>query len=556
MSESGFASNLESITAFERLDAMGEGDTSAAALSPDGRYLALAPNDRYAVCVFDTHTAQMVRNIPVGGAGSREETAVALAWSGQGDLALLTDSDDLAVIRPDRDLTPRHLCRFHRNISVPVSPASHPLTSDIDWDRDLAWSPDVTKIAAATGGGELLLIAYPGGSVTRRRVFGDEDIIHVSWSPSGNHIALGTLGKVHIVDATTLVDVTTIDTLLNYAAMAWSPEGDFLAVCGPGTDVTLHRLNGGGPAKATVAGYPPKEPAEPRGVTSPQAIAISPDGGSVAVGYSDETVVLADTAGILPPKVILDQALFGTRLLLCVGDEVACLDEWGAITFVDTRTGMRRSYAVCVEAPEDILDISWHPNSRHCAIRLLQTTVVWDTAITKVHVLPDPRHIPYDSRIAWSESEGLVSLVSSDGTQWSHQLFPSQSSLLEGDRWMTGSGALPPASATGQNIQPWLTMSLKEPVPSPDGSRFLTASHGTFAVTNNAGQPLAPLLELFRWETPEYCFRNPVTGAVISESAGASANYRVLTADAFGRLDGVPPKSTRGSRRLDEASGT
>ncbi|MEV7008959.1 pentapeptide repeat-containing protein, partial [Streptosporangium sp. NPDC051022] len=117
--------------------------------------------------------------------------------------------------------------------------------------RTVAWSPDGTLLASASGGKRAHIWDPTTGALIR--TLGDRiGRVHtVAWSPDGTHLATGgDNGTVHLWDLATGTPTRTLeDHTGSVLPMAWSPDGTHLATGGDNGTVHLWDLATGTPTR-------------------------------------------------------------------------------------------------------------------------------------------------------------------------------------------------------------------------------------------------------------------------------------------------------------------
>ena len=191
--------------------------------SPDGLEVATSSGDGY-IRIWNTTTGQNTRSVIAvsnGGAGK-------LSWSDDGRFIGVTSqaADEVDIYYAS------NLTSLHGAISSDVG------GGDFTYDIDL--SPDGSKAAIAIGrsgnsgiNGVVRVIDVINGTVMQNLNPGGEDRFHsVDFSPSGSHIAIGTVGDYYVVDATSWATTRSESAPAGTVnSIAWSPSGEHIAIC-------------------------------------------------------------------------------------------------------------------------------------------------------------------------------------------------------------------------------------------------------------------------------------------------------------------------------------
>jgi WD40 repeat protein len=126
--------------------------------------------------------------------------------------------------------------------AVVLSPLQS-LQLENQWIRSLAWAPDSSRFAAATGGGNALIAV--GNPELPRWVFQTPidaaNVRQVAWSPNGATLAIAEgegRQMFSLLDAATGMPQTVFEES-SAACVAWSPDGQLLAVGTDDGDIAL-----------------------------------------------------------------------------------------------------------------------------------------------------------------------------------------------------------------------------------------------------------------------------------------------------------------------------
>lgn len=184
-----------------------KGYVSSLQWSPDGKWIASGGGDA-TMQIWDAATGQTISTYRVA---SGDNHSVKIAWSPDGTrLALATGSDYLVYILDAA--TRYHLFTY---------------TKHTVYIRGLAWSPDSRQVGSATGSGADMWDAETGCTI-----YSVPDCINdVKWSPDGKWIALAAAAPtgVPLLDASTGRVLKRLPHSENVGTVAWSPDNKLLA---------------------------------------------------------------------------------------------------------------------------------------------------------------------------------------------------------------------------------------------------------------------------------------------------------------------------------------
>jgi len=97
---------------------------------------------------------------------------------------------------------------------------------------DVAWSPDGSQIATAAGF-EVRIFNASNGEVVQTLLGSTNNLLTVSWHPSGSYIAAGGMDNiVRVWNVVTGEQVETFDHATPVLTLDWNPNGEQLAFGG------------------------------------------------------------------------------------------------------------------------------------------------------------------------------------------------------------------------------------------------------------------------------------------------------------------------------------
>ncbi|MGB1798645.1 MAG: hypothetical protein ACPHM4_05130, partial [Candidatus Poseidoniaceae archaeon] len=191
--------------------------------SPNGSEVATSSDDGY-IRIWNTSTGQNTRSvIAVSGGGTGK-----LSWSADGRFIGVTSqaADEFDIFYAS------NLTSVHGALSSDVGGG--------DYTYDIDISPDGSKAAVAIGrsgnggtNGVVRVVDVINGTVMQNLNPGGEDRFHsVDFSPSGSHMAIGTVGDYYVVDASSWATTRSESAPAGTVnSIAWSPSGEHIAVC-------------------------------------------------------------------------------------------------------------------------------------------------------------------------------------------------------------------------------------------------------------------------------------------------------------------------------------
>jgi WD40 repeat protein len=250
-------------TGKKRFPAVEQDGVRAAALSPDGRLLAIA-SEHQTVCVLDTATGGEVSCL------AHEAGVGAVAFSPNGKL-VATASDD-ATARVFEAATGREMSRLVHE----------------SWVSAVVFSPDGKLVATGSGDQTARIFeAAPGPPVFR--LTPQRSVGAVAFSPDGKLLATGaafeqTDGAARVFDAATGREVSRLMHGSRVSAIAFSPDGTLVATGSADNTARVFEAATGRERSRLLH----------RGRID--TVAFSPDGKLVATGSLDNTARVFEAA--------------------------------------------------------------------------------------------------------------------------------------------------------------------------------------------------------------------------------------------------------------------
>jgi WD40 repeat protein len=245
--------------------------------SPDGKFLALGKDisdgpvgdDDIYIYGFDGSFLTYITSLDMG----LPDDVETIEWSPDGKLLSVSGQAFVAGSGGFGDAFSIRTYKFNgQTLSAFVSLDYHSTDTTGGQVNSLTWSPDGRFLAvggnkAVSGAGgfantnQFRIYSYNGTSFTAltSQSFGgfSASIQEVSWSPSGEFIAIGGTGassgggfannnnvRIYRFNGTSLVAVTSLGTFSDVRSIKWSPDGTTLAIGDPSTGLNLYRFTG------------------------------------------------------------------------------------------------------------------------------------------------------------------------------------------------------------------------------------------------------------------------------------------------------------------------
>ena len=229
----------------------------------------------------------------------------------------------------------------------------------------VAWAPDGNAVAAASAGGDTLIVDTATGEVTARADGHPLGVLDIGWSPDGRRLAVGGQdGRLSIYDRSTGTE-THIDISGWVAVVAWSPGGRHLAVAAGNTVVTVDTDG------SVTHTYGPL----PSTVTS---LAWEPKGRRVAAGFYGG--VNWYEPGRPEHRAVEAHKWKGSVLAVAVSADGRWLAAGNQDRSVQIWRIGKSTHLEMPGYPAKIDQIAFDPTGRHLAVGSVGFTTVWDCA--------------------------------------------------------------------------------------------------------------------------------------------------------------------------------
>ena len=252
-----------------------------AALSPDGSTLAMTScgAEDHTVYLLDASTGKIRQRIPV------ERAWGGLAWMPNGKQFLVSGGTSARIHRLVRAEDGNY--KAGKPLELPEL-ANAP--RDLPWVGGLAVSPDGSTVyAAVTASDTVYALDIESGRVkTRRQVNSGARPYSVRLSPEGKRLYVGlwAASSVSVLNAESLAVERTLTTGSHPNDLLVTPERLFVS-CGNDDAVVVLDAETGQISEWIVTRLTPRSPAG----STPNALAVSPDGRSLFVANADNNAV-------------------------------------------------------------------------------------------------------------------------------------------------------------------------------------------------------------------------------------------------------------------------
>ncbi len=260
-------------------------------------------------------------------------------------------------------MTDTTIAAAYLNATVPFAPVW--TVALADHVTAAAWSPDGTAIAAASAGGDTLIVDAATGQVTGQTAAHPLGVLDIAWSPDSRRLAVGGQdGRLSIHDRATGGE-THIELDGWVAAVAWSPNGRHLAAAAGATVVTVD-LEG-----TVTHSYDP----HPSTVTS---LAWEPKGRRVATGFYGG--VAWYEPGRPEHRAADSHKWKGSVLAVAVSSDGRWLAAGNQDRSVQIWRIGKTTHLEMPGYPAKIDQLAFDPTGRYLAVGSVGFTTVWDCA--------------------------------------------------------------------------------------------------------------------------------------------------------------------------------
>ena len=321
----------------------------------------------------------------------------------------------------------------------------------------------VVLVALVLGGGAWWLIQRPL-QPSQEIVIDDHDVKAIEWSPNGDVVAIAAT-EFGVWDLDSERRTASGDRELSAVTdLAWSPDGNQLAITHPFDHLEVLDIVDGDRPAAQWRREPGGAEARERGYL---ALAWSPDGSEIAavVRSPDQSrgalEVLDATTGEVVAELAGPQEIYDVAWSPD-GSQLATVEPYGRLRLWDADTLEPETFAIDNFANEErfITAVAWHPRSRLIAVGTSNGTIqVWDTT-RRTPPMGIGAHVGDVADLSWSPDGALLA---SSGRDDAIRLWRADGTQAGRDR--SGHGVR-------ETFVTW----------SPDGERLASASDGLILV--------------------------------------------------------------------------
>ncbi|MCW5842218.1 MAG: PD40 domain-containing protein [Caldilinea sp.] len=321
----------------------------------------------------------------------------------------------------------------------------------------LAWSPDGSKLVAASDDNSVRVWDATTGASLATLTGHTAHVRTPAWSPDGSKIASGSDdGTVRVWDAATGASLATLPSDTSRVMdLAWSPDSSKLASASGDADGIIRVWDAATSASlATLTGH----------THYLKSMVWSPDGSKIASTSSDQTVRVWDVATGAALATITNNNSLGTQVAWSPDSSkiASGTANDGTVGVWDATTGA--SLATLTGHTDNTRDVAWSPDGSKLATSSDDETIrLWDAA-TNASLATLTGHTSTVGKLAWSpDGSKLASVSAASGGDQAVRI------------WDVATGAslavLTGHTGTVSNVA-W----------SPDGSKLASEGDGTVRI--------------------------------------------------------------------------
>ena len=265
----------------------------------------------------------------------------------------------------------------------------------------LAFSPDGRAVIAGDADGGVTLWELGGAAAPAGTVLASphtDSVEGAAWSPDGASFATAdAAGLLTLWDATAQQPARSLRSYSSgFYDVAYSPDGLMLATASPDGTARLWELSGDTPL-LTLPGH----------TNYVTAVAFSPDGQRLVTASLDRTARIWSLA-LLPPDGAASLAFSPDGATLATGGS-------GRVRLWDEATGVAGLVLPVSDAGELVTAIAFSPDGGRVAAAAGSAATVWDSA-TGEELASFAGHSDFVGRLAWSPGGDLIATAGDDLT--------------------------------------------------------------------------------------------------------------------------------------------